>query len=189
MNPANGAPTLCIVGGQASAADMSLLPTVLSDVARDRDWPVRNVDAACTDEMDENVAVVLLVEAGSHSARRQFPHALIVSQDAGAKADLVIPGSAERSQLEQLVSHAEVHWRRNLKVMELFREVAARRQRMGQLSDIALSLSTQMEFNELLETILLEARRLVGCDAGSLYLIGEVLGLLELQPTPGPVAM
>ena len=57
--------------------------------------------------------------------------------------------------------------------MELFREVGARRQRMGQLSDIALSLSTQMDFSVLLETILLEARRLAGCDAGSLYLIDD----------------
>jgi HD-GYP domain-containing protein (c-di-GMP phosphodiesterase class II) len=75
--------------------------------------------------------------------------------------------------LATLFSHGEDHWRRNLKVMELFREVGAERQRMGQLSDIALSLSTQMEYSDLLETILLEARRLAGCDAGSLYLIDE----------------
>jgi HD-GYP domain-containing protein (c-di-GMP phosphodiesterase class II) len=173
MNPANGVPTLCIVGGQASATSTSLIQKVLSNIAQDRDWPVRVMDATCGDEMDENVALVLLVGAGSHSARRQFPHALIVSEDAAAKADLVTPGSANRSVLEQLIIHAEVHWRRNLKVMELFREVAARRQRMGQLSDIALSLSTQREFGELLETILLEARRLAGCEAGSLYLIDE----------------
>jgi HD-GYP domain-containing protein (c-di-GMP phosphodiesterase class II) len=51
---------------------------------------------------------------------------------------------------------------------------------MSQLSDIALSLSTQREFGELLETILLEARRLAGCDAGSLYLIDEDAGAPSL---------
>ncbi len=172
MNPASGAPTLCVVG-PAAADSSSVLANMLSDVAEDRDWPVRVVAAASSDEMDEQVALVLLEGAGSHAARRQFPHALIAAANVAAKADLVIPGNASRDMLEQFVSHAEVHWRRNLKVMELFREVAARRQRMGQLSEIALSLSTQMEFSELLETILLEARRLVGCDAGSLYLIDE----------------
>ncbi|MDH3645041.1 MAG: GAF domain-containing protein, partial [Gammaproteobacteria bacterium] len=180
MNPANGTPVLCVVGGQSSAAAASMVQKVLTDVARARDWPVRVVDATCGEEMDEAVALVLLVGAGSHSARRQFPHALIASEDAGAKADLVTPGTANREVLEQLLSHAEVHWRRNLKVMELFREVAARRQRMGQLSDIALSLSTQMDFDELLATILLEARRLAGCDAGSLYLVDESEGAPSL---------
>jgi HD-GYP domain-containing protein (c-di-GMP phosphodiesterase class II) len=173
MNPGKGVPALCVVGGQASADPASMIDKVLRSVAQSRDWPVRVLEATSSDEMDENVALVLLMGAGSHGARRQFPHALITSMDPGAKADLVAPGTANREVLAQLVSHAEVHWRRNLKVMELFREVAARRQRMGQLSEIALSLSTQVGFDELLETILLEARRLADCDAGSLYLIDD----------------
>lgn len=176
MNPANGAPTLVIVGGKAQAAPTSRVQKALRNVAQERDWPVRVVDAACDEEIDETVALVLLVGAGAHSARRQFPHALIVSEDDASEADLVMPGTANQSVLQQLVSHAGVHWRRNLKVMELFREVSVQRQRMGQLSDIALSLSTQRDFGELLETILFEARRLVGCDAGSLYLIDTVDG-------------
>ncbi|MFP6834917.1 MAG: GAF domain-containing protein, partial [Pseudomonadales bacterium] len=180
MNPANAKPALCIVGGQEQTTPTSLVHKALRNVARERDWPVRLVDAACNEEMDETVALVLLVGAGSHSARRQFPHALIASEDPASKADLLMSGNANLSVLQQLMSHAAAHWRRNQKVMELFREVGVQRRRMRQLSDIALSLSTQMDFDELLDTILFEARRLVGCDAGSLYLIDESEGSRSL---------
>ena len=59
MNPAQATPTLCIVGAQTSTT--SVVQKVLRNVASSLDWPVRVVDAACEDEMDETVALVLLV--------------------------------------------------------------------------------------------------------------------------------
>ena len=119
--------------------------------------------------------MVLSTVADCGELKPQFPHALVVALDGNVSAasDLVVSSGAGEAVLGPLLRHAEEHWRGKLKAMELFREVGARRRRMGQLSDIALSLSTQMDFDELLETILLEARRLAGCDAGSLYLIDE----------------
>ncbi len=124
--------------------------------------------------VDDAVALVLMAERGDAGLlRRSFPHALVVTSGAGSGADLVVPAAAADAALQTLLGHAETHWRRNLKLMALHRELGARRERMRQLSDIALSLSTRIEFAELLETILREARRLAGCEAGSLYLIDE----------------
>jgi HD-GYP domain-containing protein (c-di-GMP phosphodiesterase class II) len=153
--------------------DSAALAERLSEGARARGWTVRTVDVCTSDEIDEQSALVLVIDAGADGVRRHFPHALLVAAHANPGLDLLVPSDADEAALATLLSHGESHWRRNLKVMELFREVGARRQRMGQLSDIALSLSTQMNFSDLLETILLEARRLAGCDAGSLYLIDE----------------
>jgi HD-GYP domain-containing protein (c-di-GMP phosphodiesterase class II) len=80
---------------------------------------------------------------------------------------------AAHTAMRALLIHGENHWRRNLKVMSLFREVGVRRQRMTQLADIGRSLSTQRNFAELLEAILREARMLAGCEAGSLYLVDK----------------
>jgi len=115
--------------------------------------------------------MVLLEGAGAPAARRQFPHALLVGADSADGADLCLARGLPAEALLQLLRHAENHWRINLKVLELFREVGARRQRMKQLSDIGRALSLKMDFGELLETILFEARRLAGCEAGSLYLV------------------
>ncbi len=174
-----GKPSFCVAvaaiaaGANRQADSGTGLAERLSELARARAWQVRCVDVCAADEIDEQAAVVLVEGAGAHGVRRRFPHALLVSEKEEAGLDLLLPGTVDDRALERLLGHGESHWRRNLKVMELFREVGARRQRMSQLSDIALSLSTQMNFSDLLETILLEARRLAGCDAGSLYLIDE----------------
>lgn len=124
--------------------------------------------------MDETVALVLARPWDRpEDVRRRFPHALILAAEPRAGADLILPAGAGPEVLATLLRHAREQWRRNLKIMGLHREVGARRERMRQLSDIALSLSTRMEFPELLETILREARSLAGCEAGSLYLVDE----------------
>lgn len=173
----NGKPSFCIAGnapdGVVARLPISPLAARLSELAAGRGWPIRTVDACQADEIDETTALVLVVDAGADSVRRRFPQALLISERAISGVDLVCPDRTDDAALETLLTHGDNHWRRNLKVIELFREVGARRQRMGQLSDIALSLSTQMDYSTLLETILLEARRLADCDAGSLYLIDD----------------
>jgi HD-GYP domain-containing protein (c-di-GMP phosphodiesterase class II) len=61
------------------------------------------------------------------------------------------------------------------------RDLDVRRRRTRQLDDIGIALSTQRDPTLLLETILTEARRLAGCDAGSLYLIDETDGVRRLS--------
>ena len=174
MAPDSARPTLCIAGsGQLGQRDGGLT-ALLKTVATERGWAERYVDVCGADEIDELVAVTLVLDAGVDGVRRRFPHALLISTEAEEGIDLQIPRQVDGAALEVLLTHGENHWRRNHKVLELFREVGARRQRMSQLSEIGLSLSTTMEFSELLETILYEARQLAGCDAGSLYLIDEV---------------
>lgn len=170
----SGNPSFCISGTERSAGSAVALAERLAARASARGWPVRVVDAPSGDDVDEQAALVLLVgDVGARGIRRQFPHALLVSEREDALVDLLLPAAVDDRALDKLLGHGEDHWQRNLKVLELFREVGSRRRRMSQLSEIGLSLSTQMSFSDLLETILLEARRLANCDAGSLYLIDE----------------
>ncbi len=163
-------PTLCTVGETHSG----LVPA-----ARVLGWNLfeqqaSSLDAADTDgSLNQGVAVVLTPQANVAELKRAYPHALILSEEAGPAADLQLSVDTTKEVLQGLLAHGEAHWRRNLKVLQLVREVGTRRQRMHQLSEIGLSLSTRMELDELLETILSEARRIAGCDAGSLYLVEE----------------
>ncbi len=179
MRLSESPPILCILRGNdvrqdGGGPDQGLSPVwfkQLRDLAVERGWQIREVHLPA--EMEETVALVLTGAAHDQDLRRCFPHALITSSVACEDADLVLPVNAEPEGLERLLDFAAEHWRRNLDVLGLHREISARDNRMRQLSEIALSLSTRLEFQDLLETILLEARRLANCEAGSLYLLDE----------------
>jgi HD-GYP domain-containing protein (c-di-GMP phosphodiesterase class II) len=161
----------CLSLAETAGVDAPLALT-LRECAEGAGWRVLGYPGEAS--VDETVAMAFVPESGDTGrVRRCFPHALVVTTGEREGADLVVPWSAERQVLRPLFAHAREHWRRNLKVMSLHRELSARRDRMRQLSDIALSLSTRMEFPELLETILREARRLAGCEAGSIYLVDD----------------
>jgi HD-GYP domain-containing protein (c-di-GMP phosphodiesterase class II) len=173
MSRIKGKPSFCVAGIEESAPAETPLAARLRAGALALGWQSRYVDVCRSDEIDETAAVVLVVEAGAESVRRHIPHSLLISESPDRGLDLVLPGAVADDALDALLCHGEAHLLRNHKMMALFREVGARRQRMSQLSDIALSLSTKMGYADLLETILREARGLAGCDAGSLYLIDE----------------
>ncbi len=176
-------PNLCILRrdgadhlrGRPAEASSPVWFAQIRVLAIDLGWQI--LETHLPAEMQETVALVLTgtpdgaIDEGG--LRRRFPHALIASSVVCEDADLVLPATSEEEALKHLLNFAAEHWRRNLNVLGLHREVAARDSRMRQLSEIALSLSTRMEFQDLLETILLEARRLAGCEAGSLYLLDE----------------
>lgn len=166
-------PAFCTAGTSSSTPDNDALHAALCAVAATKKWPSRYTYVAEDDELDESVALVYVLDGEVDGLRRRFPHALLVAAPAVTGVDLPIVQQPENQMIEQLFAHAETQWERNLKVGALYREVGSRRKRMAQFSDIALSLSTQMEFDDLLQTILLEARRLADCDAGSLYLLDE----------------
>ncbi|MCZ6460457.1 MAG: GAF domain-containing protein [Gammaproteobacteria bacterium] len=166
-------PAFCTAGTRPSPPRSDALHNALCAVAAGKKWQSQY---ACVDseyEVDASVALVYVLDGEVEGLRRRFPHALLVAAQSVAGVDLPIVQQPENQMIQQLFAHAETQWERNLKVGALYREVGLRRKRMAQLSEIALSLSTQMEFDDLLQTILLEARRLAGCDAGSLYLLDE----------------
>lgn len=156
------------------------LAVELRALAEQAGWSVHEI--ADTAVIDESIALVLAHSEGSpDDLPGCYPHALIV-RDAGNRPDgrkavtpahLVVPEGADERVLGPLLTHAAEQWRKSRRALGLHRELGARRERMRQLSDIGLSLSTRMEFPELLRTILQEARRLAGCEAGSLYLVEE----------------
>lgn len=114
-------------------------------------------------EVDENVAEM----------RRHCPHALFISSDPRLQdqVDFVFSNKAETSLIPQVLDHALSFWHRNRKIQDLGHDVAMRRQRMHQLNEISIALTGQMSQQELLRTILSEARRIAHCEAGSLFLI------------------
>lgn len=162
-------PCLSLAPSEGVDAPLALL---LRRCAEAAGWRVRG--PLSEQAVDESVALAFVPDSADLAAlRRAVPHALMITTGERDGADLVVPWSADESVLRPLFAHAAEHWRRNLTILDLHRELADRRDRMRQLSDIALSLSTRMEFQELLETILHEARVLAGCEAGSLYLVDE----------------
>lgn len=147
----------------------------LADLARALGWHLCTTDDGLTEEQRENVALVLLGQGAAATASRMlFQHALFASANSLSDADLYIPPSADAEALGLLLRHSEAHWQRNLKVTQLANEVGVRRQRLRQLSDIGAQLSTQLDLDSLLETILSEARKIANCEGGSLYLVDAV---------------
>ena len=135
---------------------------------------------------DRNVAVVVLGEPGfSDEARRRYPGALLVGTHPACKpkVDLFLGSwnseslGNDKSALERVLQHAQSHWRMHSGLETALNKVAAQQQQMQQLSEVSATLSSQMSFNELLATLLKEARAIARCDGASLYLI-------ESKPRP-----
>jgi len=137
------------------------------------------IDPAPHSDRNLNVALVWVDDSVDVARIRQrYPLALLLC-DAGEKcagnADFALQatlGNAnQRLFIEQLLQQAQKYWRSNLKVSELVRDVGLRRQRMHQLSQISLALTEQISEQELLQTLLTEARKIAHCEGGSLFLI------------------
>lgn len=137
------------------------------------------IDPAPHSDLNLNVALVWVDDSVDVArTRQQYPHALLLC-DAGEKcagnADFALQATLghdnQRLFIEQLLQQAYKFWRSNLKVSELVRDVGLRRQRMHQLSQISLALTEQISEQELLQTLLTEARKIAHCEGGSLFLI------------------
>ena len=153
----------------------------LTQVVQAADWGVADwqpgldlVDAFPGDFDPTRVALVQVAEADNLAERRRhFPHALVIGH---ADADFGPEVLDRHESLIHLVQHAESFWRKNLKVNELVRDVGRRRQRMHQLNEISMALTTRMTQSELFQTILTEACRIARCEAGSLFLVESQSG-------------
>lgn len=189
--------------GDAQAISLLDEPAVqqLIEFASSDGWSIQEqsrsdfeqVDSSTEQQLDSegpSVALVLLDSSTAHDSaqlrqlRRYFPFALFVlgpndiapAKDVMEYVDLVLPASTEIEVTRSLLQHAHAYRLRSLKARELLTEVGVGRQRMHQLSEIGASLSSRRDLDDLLQTILSEARRLVGCDAASLYLVESDIG-------------
>ncbi|XOV84353.1 MAG: HD-GYP domain-containing protein [bacterium] len=154
-------------------------PDVLLTVTQALGWSL--IDAPLHADANLNVALAWVDgSADVKQLRQQFPLALVLS-DSGEHvargADFVLSSTLSQDEqtvfLEQVLQQAFKFWRSNLKVSELARDVGLRRQRMHQLSQISLALTEQISEQELLQTLLTEARKIAHCEGGSLFLKEE----------------
>lgn len=153
----------------------------IAELARTFDWQVLDPDQSLDEDHRSSVALVLLDDhAAAAGSRILFPHALFAAFETESDADIHVSSGATEEQVRQLLRHSEAHWRRNQKVTQLASEVGVRRQRLHQLSEIGVLLSTQLDLDKLLETILCEARKIAGCEGGSLYLVDQTEELPSL---------
>ena len=148
----------------------------LAHRARAAGW--RCVETNQLSDVDVYQIAMVQVNADSDTTelRRRYPLALLVGCSMPDNAlpsgiDFEVDLQTHATIIPQLLAHTAGFWRKNLKVNELSRDVALRRQRMHQLNEISLALTTQKSQQELLRTILTEARRIAGCEAGSLFLV------------------
>ena len=139
-------------------------------------WSVLSVSDAIAEDPFDVAVLEILPGDDVFELRQRFPHAVVAMATTDPAVmvegvDFCFDPSKHAAFLDQVLAHATAFWRKNNKVLELVRDVAMRRQRMHQLNEISLALTGSMSQHELLETILSEARRIAGCEAGSLYLI------------------
>ncbi len=141
--------------------------------AQQADWRV----LALRDVTDSRALDVAMLEHTVHQdtveLRRRCPHALLITTDPECEeeSDFFVDPEVHERLVPQIFSNAAAFWRKNHKVHQLVRDVTQRRQRMHQLNEIALALTGQMSQQDLLVTILTEARRIAACEAGSLFLV------------------
>lgn len=125
---------------------------------------------------------VAMSEAESKQLRSLCPDALgVCSQHSGTASDLVVPVDAAVAPLTSVLTHALSVFELNEAARAAGNDIALRRHRTRQLTDIGIALSAERDPAKLLATILAEARRLGNCDAGSLYLIDDVDGERRLH--------
>ncbi len=153
--------------------------------ALDAGWLVCTAETL-PDKQEAHVALAELSSADADAAtglRRRYPNALTIlvaaepAKTSKRCPDLLLP-EGQLAYAPTILDHAEQFWRQNRKIGELMHDVGLRRQRMHQLNEISLALTAQMDEQEMLNTILSEARRIAGCEGGSLFLVqpDQVLG-------------
>ncbi|MEM1436422.1 MAG: HD domain-containing phosphohydrolase [Pseudomonadota bacterium] len=170
--------------GLPTADRTAALDGRLAAVAQLDGWATRHIDGATDGRfladarlIGEQVALVLLNAEACREPRiyaelrTHFPLALIVGEAPCSEIDLLLPRQAGEAQLKQLLLHAADHRARGRRVHELVERVGTERRRTLQLTEVAGALTSSLHLDDLLSTIVGEARRMANCDAASLYLV------------------
>jgi HD-GYP domain-containing protein (c-di-GMP phosphodiesterase class II) len=152
----------------------------LVDVARQEGWHVVMAGEPLHAVERGNVAVIVVTDSAGPDAVASRSDALVIGTESMQEGvDVVIPRNASRATIARTLERAKRYWAARHSAEQLQDDLRLTREQMEKLADVGRVLSSQMEPDRLLETILTEARRLAGCEAGSLYLIdGEAHALM-----------
>lgn len=135
---------------------------------------------------DASVAIVVIGHPEfAVEARSRFPGALLVGTHSNTKAIVDVylgplnhtNSRDDRSALLQVLKHGQTHWETHRALQIAQKKVAGQQQQMKQLSDVSAALSSELTFDDLLATLLTEARAIARCDGASLYLVDTKPGL------------
>ncbi|MEM7080816.1 MAG: HD domain-containing phosphohydrolase [Pseudomonadota bacterium] len=153
--------------------------SALDGAARAMGWGVQHVGSDEEHAIDGVTLVEIAPGADLEALKRRYHYALFVSCNGGpvetssTDVDFYLKLPEQNGLVPQILEHADCYRWKNRKVHELARDVAQRRQRMHQLNEISLALTRNVSQQELLSTILTEARRIAGCEGGSIFLVEE----------------
>lgn len=144
---------------QPFASSLNTIPTVLVlDPASRQDIPGPVLDAM----RDAGVTVVALGAPGEDDVPADIPIDLL--------SGFVVAPVRPRQLLVALRSaYREAAARREAALTR--REIATRTNEVTELTEIGIKLTTEKNYNTLLDLILFQARRITHSDAGSLYLV------------------
>jgi HD-GYP domain-containing protein (c-di-GMP phosphodiesterase class II) len=144
-------------------------------IAREQGWRVLSSSRVQEPDAPHDVALAIVSsDERAAAVAVQYPEALLIGSAEGlGHVELVLPRTADRVVFARLLQRARRHWYMRRDSLQLARELQLTRHQMELLADVGCVLSSQIEPNRLLETILTEARRIAGCEAGSLYLVDD----------------
>ena len=153
-------PPLLVVDGQPA--------DTLVAVAQSRGWRVVNARTSADVPRGFDVAAVAMDDSSTAARwRATCPNALMLALTP-TTCDADVPMVTEMALLTRVLDQVGRSWigQRDLRV-----ELDLTRGRVRKLADIGVALTTQTDPDQLLDTLLTQARQLADCEAGSLYLM------------------
>jgi HD-GYP domain-containing protein (c-di-GMP phosphodiesterase class II) len=158
-------------------------PSPLADVAREKGWDVATSAQALSRAQLADIAVVAVSKAATAAEWAGLqPDAMRVGLEGWhQEVDVVLPSTAHRELMTRMLARARRVWQMRGAAERLKQDLQLTREQMEMLADVGRALSADLELNQLLETILSEARRLASCEAGSLYLVDREHSELVLK--------
>ncbi|PCJ15124.1 MAG: HD family phosphohydrolase [Gammaproteobacteria bacterium] len=101
------------------------------------------------------------------------PSCITIASGQYLNADFWVPDCWERSAVEKIVKVALDQIRHGKQIDSLEKDIALSKKQLEEINHIGIALSAEKDLQRLLGLILECARRLLGCDAASLYLIDK----------------
>ena len=170
----------------------SWAPDVVAGALRAEQIETRALTQQFDPRADDRPMVLVLdpparrtVAAATRAAFREAGGVIVAL---GAAGEDDVPADLAEEELSGFVRHPAGGRQLLLVLKAAFREAVARREaavrtsELHELTDIGVKLSTEKNYNSLLDQILFQARRITRSDAGSLYLVeADEEGLKRLR--------
>lgn len=103
--------------------------------------------------------------------KHQYPNCLIICSEGDVESDLWVPEDWPRIALEKTLKVATKELKHKTRIEQLEQNVALSKSQLRQVNQIGIALSAEKNLQRLLNLILEQGRKLLCCDAASLYLI------------------